>query len=180
MSRRLAGLKAKIIGDQFEGLIMFHALRQRYECVRIPNGAVMKKIQGRIIPVPVKSPFDFILAKDSKVAFFDAKTIESGNFSYSMLTGHQVENLSKLEAQGISSGYLIFYRESNVAVFYKAETLKSLKRGQSLKIETGIILGNRDKIDFKLLFQRDPQPQQSSHESLLKTYDQSCAEDHQT
>jgi penicillin-binding protein-related factor A (putative recombinase) len=146
------GYKAKKIGEYFENLILFFAKGQRIAIIKIPEGCkVVKNRFGKLIPLLIKSPFDFFIVKSGKVACFDTKTIESGNFSFSEINQNQIRELLNIEQQGISSGYLIFYRDRNRIVFYKASIVQSIKPRESLKEEQGIAVGDNQQVNFNLI-----------------------------
>ena len=136
--KRQAGYKSKNAGDYFENMLHFFGTCQRIEVVRIPNGCKVVKIRGKLVTIPIKSPFDFIIVKNGIAIFLDCKTVESGNFCYSDLTQHQVNGLFNLERQGITSGYLIYYRNINKIIFYKASVLSSLRPKSSLDERSGL------------------------------------------
>jgi penicillin-binding protein-related factor A (putative recombinase) len=138
------GLKAKEIGDLFEKILMASCLQHRISCVRIPNGTrLFKTKSGVVLPKLTKSPFDFIVAKRGLSACIDTKTIDSGNFSYSMIKLHQVISLINLHDELIPSGYLVWFRDIDQMVFFDAKKLYHLKRRESLKPEDGLMLGTK-------------------------------------
>lgn len=150
------GYKAKKIGEYFENLIIFFTESQRIAVIKIPQGCrLVKNKFGKLIPLLVKSPFDFFIVKNKKAACFDTKTIESGNFSYSEIKQHQVSELLNIELQGISSGYLIYYRDKNAIYFYKASEIKKIKPRESLNKENGILVGDNQQINFDLILNVD-------------------------
>lgn len=146
------GYKAKKIGEYFENLIIFFTRSQRIAVIKIPEGCrLVKNKFGKLIPLLVKSPFDFFIVKNKKVACFDTKTIESGNFSYSEIKQHQVSELLNIENQGIPAGYLIYYRDRNRIVFYLSSVVQKVKPRESLSEAKGVLVGDNQSINFDLI-----------------------------
>lgn len=150
-NRKQSGKLAKIVGDQFENLLQISAIKHRIEFIKIPSGHKTIKVKGKLIHQRVRTPFDFIFVKNGKSVYFDAKTIESGNFCYSDLKSHQVNSLYNLEMQNVVAGYVIYYRDINQVIFYKASILRALKQRDSLKLDQGLYLGKEQEIDLNLL-----------------------------
>lgn len=149
-----AGKKAKDAGNYFESIFEFNCENQKISYVKIPTGSKIVRSRGRIIPVNIKTPFDYVIGKNGKAAFLDCKTIESGNFSYSMIVPHQLESLVKFENEGFKSGYLIFYRDVNKVVFFNSSQLSKLSKRQSIDINSGMIIGDNLIIDVSELFEQ--------------------------
>lgn len=147
MNNRTRGYKAKKNGDGFESKIKFSANKLGWECIQIPTGA--KRFRNKIFLV--KSPFDFILVKNTKSLFFDAKSTEDNNFSYSKVNQTQVTNLINIERQGCYAGYVIRYGKDDACYFYSASALRTLQRRSSLERENGLYLGPSSSIHFDLL-----------------------------
>lgn len=133
---------AKDMGDLFENMLRTFSARQSITCTRIPSGCrTVSTRAGMPILKRVPTPFDFILTKNGLAACIDCKTIESGNFSHSMLTQHQVDSLVNIFDSKIPAGYLIWFRDVDVVTFFQADKLYHLKRRESLKHTDGIIVG---------------------------------------
>jgi len=136
--RKSVGLKAKRSGDAFEREIMMRCGLERVGCIRIPNGC--KWISGTKV-VPVKSPFDFIMVYEGKIAFIDTKVRGADRLSFSDLEPHQLRALrlatDTTEAIG---GYLC--KLSGVMCFFSIEQLCNLERHESLRIEDGLAISN--------------------------------------
>lgn len=166
--KRISGHKAKGYGDLFENMIRSQCNRESIVCVRIPSGAKMIKMRGVLVPLPVRSPFDFVIAQGGKCCFIDAKTIESGNFSHSMITGHQLEALLSLHNQGLSAGYLIWYRDKGRVCFFNAGDLKALKPRESLTADDGIFVGTGNGFSLEKILEGRDKTQQTHVAGVVK------------
>lgn len=152
INKRRGGYKSKSAGDYFENLLSFFSKSQRIKALKIPSGMRIVKMQGRLVQIPVQTPFDFVLFKNGRVCCIDCKTIESGNFNYSMIKRHQATELLEIEQQGVSAGYLIYYRDKNRVVFFRAKQLLDIVPGSSLKEENGILIGDNQSMNLASLF----------------------------
>jgi hypothetical protein len=139
-----AGLKRKLHGDWFEGSIIRSSIRDGITTEKIPPGA---KWLSKTRTIPVTSPFDFISGYKGKVILFDAKTVDQKTFQRSLINLKQAQSLYEFEKNKIISGYVIQYQD--LVSFQMASDLLLIKRGQSFKPESGLILGTRQ--DFSLL-----------------------------
>jgi len=99
----------------------------------------------------VKTPFDYILGYGNKVLFCDLKSIDGKRITYSQLTDHQIESLDKLSHHAMA-GYIVFFRELQKLVYFAVGTLNRIKRGESLGIEDGVVVGDLLRHDFRILF----------------------------
>lgn len=145
-------LRGKIAKDQgagFEARLEFVCHRSGVLATRIPDGCKMIRTKlGAIIPKRVPTPFDFLLTKAGYTACIDCKTVESGNFSYSMLNEFQVRSLIGIYRSSISAGYIVWFRAPDKVIFFRASQLAALEPRESLKHEEGIMLGSSN--DFSL------------------------------
>jgi hypothetical protein len=144
----LRGAKAKAFGQLFEQILSITCHKARIKFEQLPSGC--RWVGKRA--VPVKTPFDFIACKNGKAIFFDAKTLDAKTFSKSSSTPHQIESLLAFELSGLTAGYIVWLREIDEIVFYKASQLKSLSRGDSLKSSDGVFLGKKDTLSLETLF----------------------------
>lgn len=99
--------------------------------------------------VPAKSPFDFILAKNGRVVLCDAKSLDATTFTRSACKPHQIESLAGFEMSGLTAGFIVWLREADQVVFFKASQLKGLAPRCSLKISDGIQLGSVDTLTLE-------------------------------
>lgn len=109
-------------------------------CVKIPNG-------GRVVGtgtakkfVQIKSPFDYLLAKDGHACALDCKTLDEVRFPYSAIKQHQLKALKTLSPQ-IPAGYLVWFRPEDAVVWFPVSTLSQVKPRTSLTIEDGFHIG---------------------------------------
>lgn len=156
-TRRLAGARSKLFGEEFENMLRHPARRIGAVLVRMPDGCKMVRRGGSLITQRVKTPLDFILTRrDLGVAFFDAKSSGDNAFSYSSLTEHQVTALAELKAAGNAAGYLVYYRQIDLAVWYDVALLQALRPRQSLKPEDGVNLGGLLSLQLDRIFPHAP------------------------
>ncbi len=130
---------SKEIGNGFEATFKQMAQMRGWAVVRIPDGC--KHVGGGAL-IPVKSPFDYVLARDGDAIFLDCKQTASATFSHSEIAEHQMNELLSLECEGHRSGYMIFFSKSCQMVFFDATTLFNCRVDMGLKPEQGILLGN--------------------------------------
>lgn len=143
---RMSGAKE---GALFESRLKFQALAESMAFVKIPTGAKpIGSAGGRPTLIPVKTPFDFVFAKNGRAAFIDAKSISDKRFGHAQITPHQLIKLAEFETQRFSAGYVVNFREEDQVVFFPAKMLMTLKKGTSLSPNDGIVLGNTK--EFKL------------------------------
>ena len=144
--KSIVGLTKKIHGDQFESMVKFFANRDGFGFKKIPEGC--KRLPGGKI-IPIKSPFDFIISMSNKILFADAKSIDSGNFAYSMLDRHQLISLNDLKSKASLCGYVI--NLCGEVYFFEIDCLLQLQPKSSLLKENGIFLGIFKDFSFKKL-----------------------------
>lgn len=151
-NRALAGHRSKGYGQLFENMIKMSCIKTSIFAVKMPDGCrtIMTKF-GVPALRRVHTPFDFMLIAEGMTCFIDAKTIESGNFSYSMLEQHQVHALLKIHDHNVSAGYLVWYRKKNEVIFYRASLLYHLKPNDSLNPESGINVGVGENFNLNLI-----------------------------
>lgn len=144
----VSGLLSKRNGDYFEKLIQYQANRVGCVFEKIPSGA--KWVGARRV-IPMRTPFDFIIAKGGRCAVFDAKLIDSETFGRSMIKAHQLRSLLNFWRVGIPAGYVISFSNGWVE-FFNADVLFNLRHRQSLKVGTGLYLGTKDCFDLTLIW----------------------------
>lgn len=138
----LGGKKAKSKGDVFELILSSRAKSEKISFVKIPSGCAWRKTNFGVKPVPVRTPFDFVIGKNAKAVFFDAKCMGDDRFTYSLIKQHQVQKLLELEQQNFRSGYVIFFDTVDRVEFFSASQLMAVKRRESLKSGEGMFLGS--------------------------------------
>lgn len=155
INRIKAGRKSKANGQAFENLLKGSAWRQGFECIQLPLGA--KQVSAAKL-IRVRMPFDFIFCKSGRAIFTDAKSTVAKSFSFAAMTDHQVDALAKIEKQGFTAGYTVYFSSLNRVVFFHASQLTGLQRRSSLSIEDGVILGTCNEIDLTILLSGPPPP----------------------
>jgi len=137
-----SGHLAKNMGELFENMLKNACIKEHTAWVRIPDGCRMVRTRsGAVVPQRTTTPFDYLIAFDGMAACIDCKTVESGNFSYSMITQHQANSLVSIYDKKVMAGYLVWFREHDQVVFYSADQLYHLKARESLKNSDGLVLG---------------------------------------
>jgi penicillin-binding protein-related factor A (putative recombinase) len=136
-----AGKKAHNEGKGFETAVETILRLRGWAVIKLPSGARWMKIEGKMTIRPVKSPFDFIATKNGLTYAFDAKTFESDRLSFSQLKRHQIKFLKYLSDYGSPAGYLVYFRPTGCIVWYSADQLWNLRRGESLDQSQGNFLG---------------------------------------
>lgn len=151
--RRLAGRIAKLEGNRWENLLFAYAAEIKATLIKIPEGARTIRLGNRLLLKRTKSPFDFILAKNKEVVFFDAKSINAKTFSKSLVNFNQVHALLDVERQGCRAGYLIHFRKRGAIAFISASVLSKMSKGTSVSIEDGLSIGSFDNFSLEPLFE---------------------------
>lgn len=147
-SASISGAKAKAYGRFFENILSVHCQKTGIKFEQIPSGC---KWVGKT-PIPMRTPFDFIAAKNGRAIVFDAKTLNNDAFSKSACTPHQIDSLYGFEVSGLTAGYIVWFRTIDSVVFFSASQLKQLKPRCSLKILDGVFLGRQNALNLEVLF----------------------------
>lgn len=157
ITRSLRGRRAKAEGAAFEGILLHAAIRANAAVVQIPTGAkVIGHVNGKPRLVPIKTPFDYVFAKDECVIFFDAKSLNEKSLKHRSINKHQLEALLKLEIAGFKAGYVVHLRALDQIVFFKASTLSQLQPRKSLNPNDGEVVGSDRDINFMKLLTKEP------------------------
>lgn len=153
--RRIGGRIAKASGAQFENIIKAQCHFHKIACIQIPSGMrVIKGAQGKIIPVPTQTPFDFVLGFEGKALFIDAKSTEKNTFSFSQLVDHQMHFLNEMKRSGNMAGYLICFNRTDIpkAAYFDIDQLRNIKQRESVCLEDGVQVGALYEIDLRKIF----------------------------
>jgi hypothetical protein len=152
--RKLGGRIAKKSGDRFERIFYSEALSQGLGCIQIPNGMRVVRAGAKLIPVPTCTPFDFIIALNSKTMFIDTKSTQRNTFSYSELTAHQLTALDHMFGHGIGGGYVIVFRSQGLSsvCYFPIEQLLQVKPRGGLSEASGLKLGTLMSFDLTKIF----------------------------
>ncbi len=148
IKKRIAGLKSKRSGEQFERFFEIRCRQLGISCVRIPDGC---RQLSATRTMRVKTPFDYIVGLGKSVIFVDLKSTTSNRFTYSQIDQSQLRALSLL-SQHQGAGYLIYYRSSQELVYYKAGELSVVERGSGLEDSQGVRLGKIFEANLRGLF----------------------------
>jgi penicillin-binding protein-related factor A (putative recombinase) len=149
IKRVISGRQAKRRGDNFESILYSSADMLRWKVIKIPMGA---KMLGPFKMIRVATPFDFVFLKKGRAIFADAKTTKGKTFSHSMITHHQMVHLIECEREDFKAGYIVNFTEIKKTVFFTATQLINTKKGESLKPEDGILIGDNIIINLDRIF----------------------------
>jgi hypothetical protein len=147
-SAAIRGAKAKASGKLFEQMLSVYCRKNGIKFEQLPSGC---RWVGKMA-IPAKSPFDFIMSKNGVAVVFDAKSLAATTFTRSACKPHQIESLHGFEMSGLTSGFIVWLRDLDEVVFFKASQLKDLPPRCSLKICDGIPLGKRNTLTLEGLF----------------------------
>lgn len=122
-TNRARGLKAKKNGENFENIFKVICQRMNIVVTRIPDGC--RQLSATKL-TRVKTPFDWVLSFQGRVALIDTKSINAKAFPNSLIDFHQAMAMAAHEANGIRAGYVVFLKEIETLVFIQAvELVKS-------------------------------------------------------
>jgi len=132
-NRFVGGHKAKKRGDFFEEYIKKILTYHGWTVTRVPNGALWRKVKGKLTLVPTKSPFDFIAINKTNVFFFDAKCRSGMKKPIpSIFKNKSTENqiLNMLRIKGVKNpytkvGFIIYLTDINRIVYVDPESIIS-------------------------------------------------------
>lgn len=136
-------------GKAFEELFIRQA--QRNGLLVIKNWYTAKfTYTGRLQVVP--GELDFKIANQKgRVGYFDCKTYGEDHFIYSDLDKDQVERAVTYNHYRIPSGFIVWFRKSNVVAFYSGHAVKRIGPGSRFLPSDGQRLGSYEEFDLKPL-----------------------------
>lgn len=142
-------VKPAQVGSLFEQLFFRAAVHNKIGILRIPNGCKslgLKKI------IRIKSPCDFVLAHKGRCALIDTKSQGTGlTFPKANINMHQVMSINYMVNHGAVGGYIVFFREIDLVVFFDSEQLRTAESG--LGFGKGLNLGSIDELNLKRIFE---------------------------
>jgi Holliday junction resolvase len=141
VNRRLIGKQAQMRGEIFEQRIDAMARYEGVSCTRVPDGC--KQRFGKLIRI--KSPFDFILSYQNRIALIDCKVRGEDKLYKSDITEHQVQELIK-HRQAAVTGYLVYHYMIDAVRFYPAIQMATGSMD-------GVDLGSLQQFRVKRLFE---------------------------
>lgn len=148
MKRGLTGPQNRVIGQSFEDFLELQCRMKSVLFIKMPLGC---RRVGKNRLIPISTPFDYTIIKDGVAAFLDCKSFTGSRVSHSMLTEHQVSSLYRIQEKGCRAGYIVWHRDINRVVFYSAEIMFKLRRGESLGPDDGLILGPCESFSIERL-----------------------------
>lgn len=152
-ARGRVGAKNRVVGKRFEQLLEAHCTLNQICFIRIKQQADWRRQGPKLILVPARSDFDYILIKDSDSVYIDCKSFDQSRITYSMLTFHQIVALERIKRYGPEAGYLVFHRDINEIVFYDGKLLGKLKPRESVSPDDGLRLGSIESFNLSKLFE---------------------------
>lgn len=148
--KRYAGKLARDSGQSFEYFFERRCEAESIIFIKIPDGCKRIKQGARLRLIPVATPFDCVITKDSNAVCLDLKTIQTTNFTYSQIKPHQREALSNV-GRSLTAGYLIWFRKIDEVVFFDHKQIAECKSGGSLKPKEGLLLGTLQDMRVDIL-----------------------------
>lgn len=101
----------------------------------------------------VQSELDYEIILGGLVRQVDAKTFQNTEtMRHSWITPHQAETARWYMDQGVKSGYVVWFRDSNNVVFFDGYQLTNLQKGESLHWNAGEYLGGFETFCLGNLF----------------------------
>lgn len=152
LKNQMRGAQAQAAGSTFETHFKCRCNSLGITWVQIPTGAFKTPFGWK----PKKSPFDFVIGKNSMCAGVDAKTIQSGNFPHSKIDRNQLDHLNQA-SRCMASGYIVWFRDVDKVVYFPTRILNSVAKRESLKWEQGIYLGPFDNYRLEIVLKDQPQ-----------------------
>ena len=135
----IRGAKARDSGDYFEAELSRQAIIDGIGFEKIPSGCRWVNSPKGLKAIGVKTPFDFMMFKNGRAIFFDAKSTDGNTFPHSKLEEHQVKSLAQIASHGFKCGYLVKFVGIGFT-WFPVEKLLKLNPRESLKPIDGISL----------------------------------------
>ncbi len=105
---------------------------------------------GRLQAMP--SNLDFtVIDRKGRVGFFDAKNFDSEHFTFSEISGHQVELAARYNEWGVAAGFVVLFRPTDSVLFYSGRHVKTLGPGTRFTGRDGVWLGTWPTFDPRTL-----------------------------
>lgn len=155
----MAGWVSKNEGDGFEQVFKFQAYRERISVEKLgltgkwERNYQTNQMEFRATPAHC----DYLLLFEGAAALVDCKSVNSKVFPWSEIKPHQLLQLQRVGA-AIASGYVVCFRPLAKVVFFDWRVLGALKKGNSLKVVDGILLGDLTNFSVKPVFNSFTKP----------------------
>lgn len=101
----------------------------------------------------VQSPCDWLLIKNGRCALVDTKTYDGKRMSANRVKPHQIKAMQSMTYHGANGGYVVWFREINLVVWFSCAILANLPEDSGVGPEDGIELGPIERVNFKPLFE---------------------------
>ncbi len=112
--------------------------------------------KGRLEALP--SNLDYQVVAQGRMGHFDCKSFDGSWFTYSQIKDHQRELAAKYNRWGIPSGFVVFFRERSLVVFFSGAYIAQAGPGSRFGCDTGQMLGKWDSFDPRLILETPSTP----------------------
>lgn len=141
--------KNKDFGNEFESILKAQA--QRNGLLIEKNHLTAKFLPGGRVKLQ-KSKLDFMIAdQKGRVGCIDAKSFAGNSFNFSDITKHQLEKACLYNDYSIPSGFVVFFRDHKIVVFYSGKVILKSGPDTSLTAMDGLYLGKFWEFDLSLI-----------------------------
>lgn len=139
----------RTIGNQFEKI--FKKQAQSLGLLAIKNELNAKYIGGGGVRA-FKGDLDYkLIDRAGNVGFFDCKTFEKDQFTYSQIEPHQLDRSIVYQEWGVPTGFIVWFRESNSVVYFSPKRITFGGPRSCFFPEDGLILGTYESFRLKSL-----------------------------
>ena len=135
-NRKAGGLEAKRQGAAFESRMIVMAKANGIQIVRLPDGC---KQVGPTRLIRVKSPFDFLMSHNGRMAAIDTKSTKTKSVAVASIPSHQVDAMKRV-AGSATAGFVVWFREQDSVEFFSigyAVESERLRVGEGMKLGSG-------------------------------------------
>lgn len=114
------GAEARYQGQLFEDAFVRACVHNEIACTRMPDGC--KQVGPKRL-IRVKTPWDWIISLNTRTALLDTKSTNDKAFAHTHIQIHQVRPMVDHACEGVTAGYVIWYRQHDRVVFISAHSL---------------------------------------------------------
>lgn len=144
--------KNKEQGKIFEQLFQKQAQRSGLLALKNPlNCRILWKSKIQII----RSELDFkLINQKGDIGFFDCKSFEDDYFTFSELSGYQIERAVLYNYWHVPAGFVVYFRKPNAICYFSGISIKQKGPGSRFAKGDGLFLGRYENFDLKGLLVR--------------------------
>jgi hypothetical protein len=143
------GKNPRIEGKAWEDAFQTVTQLQGFKILKIPE---MGRWLGPGTFRPIKGWSDFMIVRgDGVTAFMDTKTTQEERFSYSDVNQDQIKFFSKV-GDLVPAGYVVYFRQNNKIIYLPWTLLQSLRPGEAVSTEDGILMGHLTSFSVAKIF----------------------------